>query len=155
GAFQHAPAVDAVRVHELVHQPRLAYPSLAEQGDELTLPLGGLRQGLRQSGAPSSPRPCAPCARACVSTASSGSRPTKRVSPRATAACKRRWTGVAPTNSKTSTGSASPLEGIGPKGGARRGPSPSRRVAAVKRIVPGGANCSMRAARFVVRPTPE
>ena len=48
GAFQHAPALGGVAVHELIHQARLAHPGLAEQGHELALPLGGLRQRLRQ-----------------------------------------------------------------------------------------------------------
>jgi hypothetical protein len=48
GALQHQPALDAVRVHALVDQARLADPGLAEQGHDLALPLGGLRQCLRQ-----------------------------------------------------------------------------------------------------------
>ena len=43
--------------------------------------------------------------------ASSCCRPTKRVSPRAALACKRRRIALAPTSSNTSTGSVSPLTG--------------------------------------------
>src|SRR4029453_700514 len=48
GAFQYTPALGGVAVDQLIYHTRLAYPGLTEQGDELALTLGGLRQGLRQ-----------------------------------------------------------------------------------------------------------
>ena len=84
------------------------------------------------------PCPAPACARACVQRRQLRlPRPTKRVSPRAAAACKRRRTALAPTSSKTSTGSASPLTGTGPRALTCTKPSTSRRVAAVSRIAPG------------------
>src|SRR4029434_2984036 len=73
---------------------------------------------------------------------SSCCRPTKRVSPRAALACKRRRIVLTPTSSKTSTGSVSPLTGNCPRALTWTRPSASRRVAAVSRMLPGGASCS-------------
>src|SRR5438309_296830 len=61
------------------------------------------------------PWPAPARARACCSASTSGCRPTKGDSPRATATSKRRRRAVAPTSSKTSTGSARPLTGTGPR----------------------------------------
>ena len=98
------------------------------------------------------PEPCPAAARAnaCPRVSSSGCRPTKRVSPRLVAACKRRRMALAPVSSKTSTGAVRPLTGTGPKLSTRTSPSTSRSVAAVSRMLPGVASCSMRAARCVV-----
>jgi hypothetical protein len=52
-------------------------------------------------------------------------------------------------------GTGIPLTGTGPKEVTRTHPSASRRVSAVNRIVPGGANCSIRAAKCVVWPIAE
>ena len=46
-----------------------------------------------------------------------------------------------------------PLTGIAPRGFTSTYPSARRRVSAVRRVVPGVAICSMRAARWVVWPT--
>ena len=74
--------------------------------------------------------------------------------PRATAAWRRCRSALVPTRSKTSTGAVSPLTGTGPSALTRIKPSTRRSVAAVRRIVPGGASCSMRA-RWVVSPMAE
>ena len=63
-------------------------------------------------------------------------RPTKRVSPRAALACKRPRIVLALTSSHTSTGSASPLTGNGPRALTWISPSASRRVAAVEPDTP-------------------
>ena len=76
-------------------------------------------------------------------------------SPRAALDCKRRCTALAPISSKTSTGSTSPLTGNCPRALTCTSPSASRRVAAVSRILPGVASCSIRAAKCVVCPTAE
>ena len=60
------------------------------------------------------PWPAPARARACCSASSSGCRPTKGDSPRATAACKRRRRAVTPTSSHTATGSARPFTGTSP-----------------------------------------
>ena len=62
---------------------------------------------------------------------------------------------MTPTNSNTSTGSARPLIGTGPSACTRTNPSTSRSVVAGSRMLPGGASCSMRAARCVVWPMAE
>ena len=66
-----------------------------------------------------------------------------------------RRTALAPTSSNTSTGSARPFTGTGPRAVTCTRPSTRRRVAALSRMLPGVANCSMRAARCVVSPTAE
>ena len=52
--------------------------------------------------------------RALESCAISGSRPTKRVSPRAAAACRRERIGAAPISSNTSSDASTPFTGRGP-----------------------------------------
>ena len=79
--------------------------------------------------------------------------PTKRVSPRRAAACRRVRAGPAPVTWYTSTGSASPFTGTGPSDFTAMKPSTSPRVEGVSRMLPGLANCSIRAARCVVWPT--
>ena len=99
GALQHPPALGAVGVDKLIDQAGLAHARLPRPGR----PPG--RGPLRPAPGPA------------AGPASSGCRPTKRVRPRAAAACKRRRSALAPTSSKTSTGSSSPLTGTGPSGG--------------------------------------
>ena len=82
---------------ELIDQARLAHPGLPDQRHHLAVAGPGPLQGLAAG-------PPAPCCR-----------PTKRVSPRAAAACKRRRSALAPTSSKTSTGSRQPLDRDGPQ----------------------------------------
>ena len=121
---------------ELIGQARLAHPRLAHQRHHLAVPGGRLRQHRCRA-------------------SSSCCRPTKRVSPRAAVACKRRRSALAPTSSKTSTGSGKPLTGTEPKAFTRTSPSTSPRVLGVSRMLPGVAICSIRAARTVVSPTAE
>ena len=124
-------------MHKLIGQARLAHAGLAHQRHDLAVP-----------GLPPAPAPDAgPRARAAV--------PTKRVSPRAAAAWKRRRSALAPTSSKTSTGSGKPFTGTGPRAFTRTSPSTNPRVLGVSRMLPGVAICSMRAARTVVSPTAE
>ena len=135
-AFQQEPALRARRMGELVEEA-----------------------GLAQSGSPMTattwPCPASACSRAWCRAASSACRPTKGVSPRTANACRRVRAGPAPTSSHTSTGVGSPLTGTGPRGVTWTHPSASRRVSAVSRMLPGGASCSMRAARCVVWPMAE
>ena len=84
---------------------------------------------------------------------SSVSRPTKRVSPRAAAACKRAPHRAGPDQLKDLHRRRQPLDRHRPQ---RRDlhkalDQPQRR--GVSRIEPGMASCSMRAARCVVCPT--
>ena len=97
GALQHQPALGVVGVDELVDQARLAHAGLAHQRHHLACPAPARCQGLLQ--------------RLQLRSAARQS----GVSPRATAACKRRRMALAPTSSNTSTGSASPLTGTGPR----------------------------------------
>ena len=112
GALQHPPALRAVGVDALVDQARLAHAGLAHQGDHLAMARAAPAPGPAAG-------PPAPAAA-----------PQSGVRPRATAACKRRRSALAPTSSKTSTGSASPLTGTGPRALTCTNPSTSRRVAA-------------------------
>lgn len=77
------------------------------------------------------------------------------VSPRATAACKRLRTVLAPVSSNICTGSDIPFTGTEPRSSTRTKPSTSRSVAADNRMLPGVASCSIRAAKCVVGPTAE
>jgi hypothetical protein len=56
---------------------------------------------------------------------------------------------------QAATGSTSPFTGTGPRAVTCTRPSTRCRVAAVRRLLPGVAYCSMRAARCVVSPTAE
>ena len=80
------------------------------------------------------------CVRAWCSASSSCCRPTKGVSARAVAAlqsARRRW--LAPTSSNTSTGSTRPFTGTGPRAVTWTRPCTRRRVAALRRMLPGVA----------------
>src|SRR5262249_24376273 len=119
-----------------VYQARLAHPSLADHGYHLAVPRSSLLQHLlerRQLLLPSD----------------------EARQPRAALACKRRRSVLAPVSSKTSTGSVSPLTGNCPRALTWRSPSASLSVAAVSRMLPGVASCSMRAAKCVVWPMAE
>jgi hypothetical protein len=120
----------------LIDQAGLADPSLTDHGHHLTVACPSTLQGLDQGRE--------------LRVASD-----KAGEPRTAAACKRRRIPLAPTSSKMSTGLLSPFTGMDPRGMTCTNPSTSRRVAAVKRMVPGVASCSSRAARCVVWPTAE
>src|SRR6266508_1810690 len=121
---------------ELINQARLAHAGLAHQRHHLAVPGLRLRQRLVQGVELVLP-------------------PDEARQPRAAAACKRRRSALAPTSSKTSTGYGKPLTGTGPRACTRTSPSTKPRVLGVRRMLPGVAICSIRAARTVVSPTAE
>ena len=99
GALQHPPALRAVGVDTLIDQAGLAHPRFPHQGDHLAM------AGLRLLPGPGAAPP-APCCR-----------PTKGVSPRAAAACKRRRSALAPDQLEHLDGLRQPLHRHRPQGG--------------------------------------
>src|SRR5262249_23593036 len=96
-ALDDQPALSSMRVSELPVQTRLSDSGLADNGYDLPMPTAGPVQRL-------------------ASCSSSLSRPTKRVRPRAAAACRRERTVAAAVTSYTSIEVSNPLTGIGPSG---------------------------------------
>jgi hypothetical protein len=136
GTFEDPPSREVVGMDELIHQAGLPHPGLSNHGDDVAVARGGPGQCLLECFefhlAPDEAR-----------------EPTRRGSLEAPP------DHTGPDQFEDVHRLGSPLTGTGPKAWTRTAPSTSCRVAAVTRIVPGGANCSIRAARFVVRPTPE
>ena len=135
-ALQQEPALRARSLGELVEETGLADPRFPDDRHHLAVPSPSLFQRLVQGRELRLP-------------------PHKGVNPRAANVCRRIRTGPAPTSSHTSMGAGNPLTGTRPKGVTWTHPSTSRRVSAVSRMVPGGASCSIRAARWVVWPIAE
>ena len=123
-------------MHKLVHQARLAHARLANHRHYLAMPYPHLLLSVAEGLDLRLP-------------------PYKAGQPRAALACKQRRTVLAPIGSKTSTGSLSPLTGNLPRAVTCTGPSTRRGVLAIRRMLPGVASCSMRAARCVVCPMTE
>ena len=119
-----------------MHQTGLAHTRFSHQGDHLALPGLRLGQGLMQR-------------RQLVLPPHKGGEPPRGGDLQAPA----QMTGTRSSN--TSTGSSRPFTGTGPRAVTWTRPSTSRRVAALRRMVPGVAVCSMRAASTVVSPTAE
>ena len=112
-------------------------PGFPDNRHYLAVPRPGLRQGLVQGRRvpPAAPRRAsAPALQTPAGACGPGQRPPARTPPR---------------------DAGSPLTGTGPRGVTWTQPSASRRVSAVSRMLPGGASCSMRAARCVVWPMAE
>ena len=130
------PAVERLRVRELPVEARLPDAGLADHADDLTAASRRLARGR------------------CRGVCSSVCRPTSGLRPASGGGLQAAANGPgADELERLSTGSASPLTCVGPRAMKSTKPSTSRSVSAVSRIVPGAANCSMRAARWVVWPT--
>ena len=131
GTLQHAPALGAVGVDKLMHQARLPHTCFPHQGDHLAVARLCLCQGLverLQLLLPPYKRCQAPRGRRLQAPAEmTGAHQLKHLD-----------------------GLSSPFTGTGPRAVTCTRPSTRRRVAAVRRMLPGVANCSMRAARCVV-----
>ena len=132
GALQHPPALGAVGVSRLYTRRDLPTP-LPHQGDHLAMACLGPLQGLlerRQLVLPPHKGCQAPHGRGLQALA----QPT----------CAHQL--------EDATGSSRPFTGTGPRAVTCTRPSTRRRVAAVRRLLPGVASCSMRARWVVSRP---
>ena len=125
--------MQTVRVGELVHETRLAYTGLGNERHDLAMTVGGelldAAELLKFGIATDEPRQPASGAR--LEAGARRPRPRQFV---------------------TSTASESPFTGTGPSGFTATKPSTISSVDRVRRMVPGLASCSMRDARWVVRP---
>ena len=123
------------------------------QGGDRPLPGRGQRAHLPgELGADSAQLLCVPNGSGVLAEVNDMARPTQWRTPPATRTWKRPRRVQAPTSAKTSTGASSPLTGSEPSARTWTRPSTRRSVAAVSSVLPGCANCSMRAARCVVWP---
>ena len=135
GALEDQPALQAMRVGELVDEARLAHPRLADDRRHLTVTVAGELLGaaeLLQLGvAADEARQPAPGGRL-----QAGSR---RARPRHLVDLHRRRRAPSPARGRATS--------------PRRSPRPAPASSGVITIAPGSASCSIRAARCVVWPT--
>jgi len=117
-----------MRVGELVGEPRLAHPRLAHDGDHLSPARVGLAEDPAQ-------------------VFDLGVAPDEAREPSEGRGLQARSRHPRPRQLEDLDRVREALHGDGPKGSHLEYPSASRRVSAVSRTVPGGASCSIRAAR--------
>ena len=138
-AIDHRPALEdgeaarPRRLHELAHEARLAHARLAHQRHDLALPRFRALERLAQQ-----PQLRVPA--------------HEGVRPRAAAACSRAAPAPPPPPRTLPPPEPSP-HGNGPARRHREIPSVRRCVSSLRRMLPGRASFSIRAARWVVWPT--